>query len=233
MQVYARSNDDITSAFVEIDRFIKNHITSKKVENDRLYDVVLKHWDELERLAKDDYLKIKCVAETTVSIEGLLSKVLEAKDKLSEWIKQYDEEERRSQQLSYVSKNVQWYYSDLSSREVAYSAQLNGTIEVARMNGKITVEITESGGQQYHVDFTQMVARNKSTGQTRKLSRKLIGSAAGLYHVAQGVNYSKSYYGLTNIHLSRSIKMMGIIFLKLLSLERLVHIGLNFYVLNL
>jgi hypothetical protein len=63
---------------------------------------------------------------------------------------------------------------------MAYSVQLNGTIEVACMNGEAMVEITESDGQQYNVDFAQMVARNKSTGQTRKLSRKLIGSATGL-----------------------------------------------------
>ncbi|CAB4040614.1 poly [ADP-ribose] polymerase 14-like, partial [Paramuricea clavata] len=180
--VYARSSDDISSALVEIERFIQNHITSKKVEHEKLFDVVLKHWDELKSLAKDGNLRITCVNETTVSIEGLLSKVLEAKDKLTEMVSRHTDEERRLHQLSYISQNVQWYYSDHScrSREVVYSAQLNGTIEVACMNGEAMVEITESDGQQYNVDFAQMVARNKSTGQTRKLSRKLIGSATGL-----------------------------------------------------
>jgi hypothetical protein len=178
--VYARSSDDISSALVEIERFIQNHITSKKVEHEKLFDVVLKHWDELTRLAKDGNLRITCVNETTVSIEGLLCKVLEAKDKLTEMVSRHTDEERRSHQLSYISQNVQWYYSDHSSREMAYSVQLNGTIEVACMNGEAMVEITESDGQQYNVDFSQMVARNKSTGQTRKLSRKLIGSATGL-----------------------------------------------------
>jgi hypothetical protein len=48
------------------------------------------------------------------------------------------------------------------------------------MIGEAMVEITESDGQQYNVNFSQMVARNKSTGQTRKLSRKQIGSGTGL-----------------------------------------------------
>ena len=180
LQVYARSKDDISSALNEIEKFVKNHITSKKVENEKLCDVVLKHWSDLEKLAKDNFLRITCVNETTVTVEGLLSKIIEVKDKLSEWIIQYDEEERRSQQLSYISKNIQWYYYDHTCREVAYSAQLNGTIEVAHMNGKTTVEIMESDGQQYDVNFTEMVAKSKSTGQTKKLFKRRIDSSTGL-----------------------------------------------------
>ena len=180
LQVYARSRDDVTSVFIEIEKFVKDHITSKKVENEKLYAVVLKHWRDLERLAKDKTLKITCVDETTVTIEGLFNKVLEVKDKIAEWISQYDEEERRSQQLSYVSKNIQWYYYDLSGRELAYSAQLNGVIEIAHMNGKTTVEIMASDGQRYDVNFTEMVAKSKSTGQTKKLFKKRIDSSTGL-----------------------------------------------------
>ena len=180
LYVYARSSDAITSALVDIERFIQKNVTSKKVEHEKLFDVVLKHWDELKSLAKDGNLRITCVNETTVSIEGLSSKVLEAKEKLTEMVSRHTDEERRSHQLSYISQNVQWYYSDHSSREMAYSVQLNGTIEVARMIGEAMVEITESDGQQYNVNFAQMVARNKSSGQTRKLSRKQIGSGTGL-----------------------------------------------------
>ena len=177
---YARSEKEISSAFVEIERFIEENITSKKVEHEKLFDVVLKHWNELERLAKDNDLRIKCVNDTTVSIDGLLSKVVEAKDKITQLASLYTDEERKSRQLNYISQNkIQWYYSDLSSKEVAYSAQLNGIIEVARMDGKTVVDITESDGQQYDIDFSQMIARNRSTGQTRALSRKLIGSKTG------------------------------------------------------
>lgn len=178
--VYARSNKDISSAFVEIERFVEENITSKKVEHEKLFDVVLKHWNELERLARDNGLRIKCVNEMTISIDGLLSKVVEAKDKIIQLASDYSDEERKSRQLSYISQNkIQWYYSDLSSKEVAYSVELNGIIEVARMDGKTEVDITESDGQQYDVDFSQMVARNRSTGLTRTLSRKLIGSKTG------------------------------------------------------
>ena len=179
--MYARSNDEISSAFVEIERFIVENITSKKVEYENLFDVVLKHWNEMERLAKENGSRIKCVNETTVSIDGLLSKVVEAKDRITQLTSHYSDEERKSRQLSYISQNkVQWYYSDLGSKEVAYSIELNGIIEIARMDGKTVVDIAESDGQQYHVDFGQMVARNKSTGQTRTLSRKSIASNTGL-----------------------------------------------------
>ena len=142
---------------------------------------MLKHWNEIKRLAKDNGSRIKCVNETTVSIEGLLSKVVEAKDRITQLMSHYSDEERKSRQLSYISQNkVQWYYSDLGSKEVAYSTEVNGIIEIACMDGKSVVDITESDGQQYNVDFGQMVARNKSTGQTRTLSRKLIASNTGL-----------------------------------------------------
>ena len=180
MVVYARSNEEISSAFVKIQRLIDENITSKKVEYENLFDVVLKHWNEIERLTKDNGSRIKCVNETNVSIEGLLSKVVEAKDRITQLASDYSDEERKSRQLSYISQNkVQWYYSDLGSKEVAYSIELNGIIEIARMDGKSVVDITELDGQQYHVDFSQMVAINKSTSQTRKLSRKLIGSKTG------------------------------------------------------
>lgn len=180
LEVYARSSQDISLAFDEIEKFVQNHITSKKIKHEKLFDVVLKHWDELKRLAKDNGLRLTCVDATTVSIEGMLSKVVEAKNKLTELVSRYTNEERMSNQLSYISQNVQWYYCDLSSREVAYSAQINGTIEVARMNGEAVVEIIEPDGQQYVVYFTQMVARNTRSGQTKKLTRKLIGLVTSL-----------------------------------------------------
>ena len=203
LQVFARSSTDISSAFDEIEKFIQNHLTSKTLNHEKHYDVVLKHWDELKLLTKDHDLRITCVDPTTVLLEGVLSKVVEAKDKLTELVNQYTSEERKSNQLSYISQNVQWYYFDLNSREVPYSAQLNGTIELARMNGEATVEITEADGQTYVVDFSQMVAKNTSSGSylsniragyqyakggpTKKLTRKFIGSAA---------NPGKNVYGI-------------------------------------
>ncbi|XP_028412718.1 uncharacterized protein LOC114535634 [Dendronephthya gigantea] len=181
LQVYARSNEDITPVFIEIQKFIDNHIASKTIEAERLFDVVLQHWDKLQQLAKDECLRIACVNETTVSITGLLSKVLETKDKLTELVNRHSEEQQRTQQLSYISQTVQWYYCDLrSTKEMPYKKELNGALEIARMNGKTEVEITELDGEKYNVDFAQMVARNKNSGQTRKLTRKLIGSEAAL-----------------------------------------------------
>ncbi len=86
LQVYARSAKDISLAFDEIQKFIQNHITSKTIEHENLFDVVQKHWDELKPLTKDNDLRIRCVNATTVSIAGMLNKVVEAKDKLTELI---------------------------------------------------------------------------------------------------------------------------------------------------
>ncbi len=196
LQVYARSTKDISSAFDEIEKFIENHVTSKTIEHEKLFDVVLKHWDELKPLTKDNDLRITCVNATTVSVAGMLNKVVEAKDKLTELISRFTDEERLPNQLS-SNQNVQWYYCDLSSsKEVAYSAELNGTIERARINGEAKVEIIESDGQKYVIDFTQMAARKTrsgglagflsmltGSGETKKLTRKLIGSTAspGIY----------------------------------------------------
>ncbi len=202
LQVYARSSKDISSAFDEIEKFIENHVTSKTIEHEKLFDVVLKHWDELKPLTKDNDLRITCVNATTVSVAGMLNKVVEAKDKLTELISRFTDEERLSNQLS-SNQNVQWYYCDLSSsKEVAYSAELNGTIERARMNGEAKVEIIESDGQTYVVDFTQMAARKTrsgglagflsmltGSGERKKLTRKLIGSAA-----SPGICICQAYY---------------------------------------
>ena len=194
LEVFARSSTDISSAFVEIGKFIQNHLTSKTLNHEKHYDVVLKHWDELKLLTKDHDLRITCVDPTTVLMEGVLSKVVEAKDKLTELVNQYTSEERKSNQLSYISQNVQWYYFDQKSREVPYSAHLNGTIELAHTKGETTVEIMEPDGQKYVINFSQMVAKKVSSGsfmqaflagyfptksdQTKKITRKLIGSAA-------------------------------------------------------
>ncbi len=208
LQVYARSSKDITLAFEEIEKFIQNHITSKTIEHEKLFDVVLKHWDELKLLTKDNDLRITCVNATTVSVAGMLNKVVEAKDKLTELISRFTDKERLSNQLSYISQNVQWYYCDLSSsREVAYSAELNGTIELAHMNGEEKVEIVEPDGQKYVVDFREMVARNTGSslmslarytrsGQTKKLTRKLIGSAA-----SPGICICQAYYNYYTIRI--------------------------------
>ena len=181
LQVYARSVKDISSALDEMKKFIRNNIKSKTKEHKNLVDVVLEHWDEIKQLAIDNRLRITCVNTTTVSIEGMFSKVVEANDKLTELVGRYTDKERTLNQLSYVTQNVQWYcYNDSSGKQVAYDAQLNGTIEVARMNGETVVEIFENDGQQYDIDFTRMVARNKKSGQTKRLTRKLIGSATCL-----------------------------------------------------
>ena len=119
LQVYARSSKDITLAFEEIEKFIQNHITSKTIEHDKVFHVVQKHWDELKLLTKDNDLRITCVNATTVSVAGMLNKVVEAKDKLTELISRFTDKERLSNQLS-SNQNVQWYYCDLSSsKEVA------------------------------------------------------------------------------------------------------------------
>ena len=194
LQVFARSANDISSAFDEIEKFIQNNLTSRPLNHEKYYDIVLNHWNELKLLTKDHDLQITCVDPTTVLLVGIISKVVEANDKLTKLVSRYTNEERKSNQLSYISQNVQWYYFDLNSREVPYSAQLNGTIELARMNGEATVEILEPDGQKYVVDFSEMVAKNTSSGsyqpnflsayqyargsQTKKLIRKLIGSAA-------------------------------------------------------
>ena len=88
LQVYAHSDQDITSAFDKIEKFIENQIKLETKEDKKLIDVVLKHWDEIKRLANDNDLRITC-NETTVSIDGLFSKVLEASDKLSELVSRY------------------------------------------------------------------------------------------------------------------------------------------------
>ena len=173
-QVYARSQTDISFAFDEIKKFIENNITTKRVEHEKLVDVVQKHWDELNQLVKDSGLRLTVINPTTVSIQGMLNKVVEAKDKLIELI----EEEQTLNQLIYISKNVQWYYHDLRRGEIAYSAILNGKIELAHMNGKKTVEISEADGQQYDVDVIKKVARNKRSGESKTLIRKLIASSS-------------------------------------------------------
>ena len=180
LQVYARSVKDISSAVDKMKKFIQNNIKLKRKEHKKLINVVLEHWDEITRLANDYELTITCENTTTVSIEGLFSKVVEAHDKLTELVIQYTDKERMLNQRSYIAQNVQWYYyNDLSGKQVAYDAQLNGTIEVARMNGETVVEIFENDGQQYDVEFTQMVARNKKNGRTKMLTRKVIGSPTG------------------------------------------------------
>ena len=180
LQVYARSVKDISSAVDKMKKFIQNNIKLKRKEHKKLIYVVLEHWDEITRLANDYGLTITCENTTTVSIEGLFSKVVEAHDKLTELVSQYTDKERMLNQLSYIAQNVQWYYyNDFSGKQVAYDAQLNGTIEVASMNGETVVEIFENDGQQYDVEFTQMVARNNKNGRTKMLTRKLIGPPTG------------------------------------------------------
>ena len=85
--VHGRSDADITSALDKIEKLIENRLKSKRKEHPRLIDVVLKHWDEIKRLANDNDLRITC-DEKTVLIEGLFSKVVEATDKLTELIGQ-------------------------------------------------------------------------------------------------------------------------------------------------
>ena len=161
-------------ALDEMKKFIRNNIKSKTKEHKNLVDVVLEHWDEIKQLAIDNRLRITCVNTTAVSIEGMFSKVVEANDKLTELVSRYTDKERTLNQLSYVTQNVQWYcYNDSSGKQVAYDAQLNGTIEVARMNGETVVEIFENDGQQY--DICTLPRRNCPAVLLRKLSHLPVG----------------------------------------------------------
>ena len=183
LEVFARSNKDADLAFEDIENFVsQSHVTTKKFEHDKSLEVMRKYWDELNRFANDSGLMITCLDAKIVSIKGMPSKIKEANDKIRHLILRLLGEERRSNQFSYISNNVQWYCSSsLGVNELAFSAKFNCEAESARMDGKTTVEITGSDGVQYVLDFIQMVAKNQRNGSTRKLTRKWIGPGTGIF----------------------------------------------------
>ena len=123
---------------------------------------------------------MKCEDEQTISLTGLHSKVNQTSIILKEFINEFTGEEKRLQQLKYLSENVQWSFYDVHNNVIIYNKELSSVLEIAHMNGEQTTEFTESDGQVFNVNFAQMKAINRRTGEKKTLLRKMI---AGLYSI--------------------------------------------------
>ena len=176
LQVFALSNRNIDASFNEVDTFVKNQTTTKEIEHEKVFDVFLKHWSKVQDLARDHDVKITCQRSSVALIEGLVTNVSDCKEKLMRLITGSVEEERKINQLKYISKNVQWYYFQ-SSRAVEYGSEINGVIETASMENKQFLEITKFG-EQYEIDLIRMKEKSKKTGRTERITRKLLGETS-------------------------------------------------------
>ena len=179
VQVCGRSYEHISSAFEEIEKFIEDKIITKKIKQEKLYDVILKYYEKMKKIVVDNHIRMECENESTLSLTGLRIKVIETSTLIKDFINQFFEEEKRLNQVNYISENVQWCYHDVYNNLITYDTKLNAMIEIARMDGKSTVEITERNGH-FIIDFSKMQATNKINGETMKLKRKLLGATSGL-----------------------------------------------------
>ena len=178
LQVFALSNQNIDTALDEVDAFVKNQTTAKEIEHEKVFDVFLEHWSKVQELARHHDVRITCQKSSVALIEGLVTNVSDCKDELVRLITEFVEEERKRNQMKYISKNVQWHHLK-GSQEVKYGSEVNGLIETASMENKQFLEITRSG-QQYEIDLIRMVEKNKKTGRTEKITRKsLVESSSG------------------------------------------------------
>ncbi|XP_046842592.1 protein mono-ADP-ribosyltransferase PARP14-like [Xenia sp. Carnegie-2017] len=170
-----RSDQKMLFAFQKIDEFINHNIITKKVDHKNLYDVLLKYASELKKIATDARIRMDCENEQTISLTGLNSNVIQTSTILKDFICKFTEDEKRLKQLTYLSENVQWSYQDVHNKVIHYNKELSSILEIARMHGEQTVELTESEGQVFNVDFSQMKATSRRTGKTKTLLRKIIG----------------------------------------------------------
>ena len=174
IDLFACSKQDIETSLEEVDKFIKEHIATKKIEHEKVFDVLVKHWSEVEDLARDhDVCITGSKSSSTVSIEGIIAKVSDCKDELLQLINTHVEEERKSTQVEFISKNVQWYYFQ-GSQSVPYDKELNAAIELAYMEDKETLEITKNG-EKYEIDVSGKTEKNERSGQVGIITRKQIG----------------------------------------------------------
>ena len=176
LHVFALSNQNIDESFDEVDTFVKNQTTTKEIEHERVFDVFLEHWSKVQDLARGHDVRIKCQKSSLASIEGSVTNVSDCKETLMRLITEFVEEERKMNQLKYISKNVQWYYFQ-GSRVVEYDSELNGLIETASMENKQFLEITKFG-EQYEIDLIHMMEKNKKIGRTERITRKLLGETS-------------------------------------------------------
>ncbi|XP_046843147.1 protein mono-ADP-ribosyltransferase PARP14-like [Xenia sp. Carnegie-2017] len=143
---------------------------------------------------------MKCEDEQTISLTGLHSKVNQTSIILKELINEFTEEEKRLQQLKYLSENVQWNFYDVHNNVILYNKELSSILEIAHMNGEQTTEFTESDGQVFNVDFAQMEAINRRTGEKKTLLRKMMAD------VSLPSNWSPPRTPNQVVHLARVIQ---------------------------
>ena len=108
--------------------------------------------------------------------EKVVTNVSDCKEKLMRLITESVEEERKINQLKYISKNVRWCYFQ-GSRAVEYGSEINGVIETASMENKQFLEITKFG-EQYEIDLIRMKEKSKKTGHTERITRKHLGETS-------------------------------------------------------
>ena len=176
LDLFASSQQDIDTSLEEVKKFIVQHSTTKGIEHEKVFDVLVKHWSEVEDLTRDHDVSITCKKASSVAeIEGMVANVSDCKDKLSLLITKHVEEERTASQVEFISKNVQWYYFQ-GSKSVPYDKELNTAIEMAYMESKETVDVTKNGDP-CEIDLLANVEKNQRSNQVATITRKQMGDS--------------------------------------------------------
>ena len=170
LDVFGRSKEEIDASFGEVNKFVRDHTKTKAVEHKKIFEVLLKSWSKVEKLAEDHNVKITCQTPSVALIEGVVTNVSDCKEDLLKLIEEFVEEQRRMKQLKYISKNVQWYYLD-GSLLVEYDSELNQLIETAFMEDEEVLQFTKSYDQ-YEINFSIMMEKNQRSGYTKRIVRE-------------------------------------------------------------
>ena len=171
LHVFGRSKEEIDASFVEVNKFIMDHTKTKAVEDKKVFDVLVKNWPKIEKLAEYHDVKITCQKPSVALIEGVVTNVSDCKEDLLKLIDEFVKEQRRIKQSKYISKSVQWCYFD-GSLSVEYDAKLNQLIETAYMEDDEEILQFTKSGDQHEIDFSIMTEKNQRSGFTRRIARE-------------------------------------------------------------
>lgn len=165
----ATLQQEIDTSLQEINKFVKDHIGTKNIEHEKIWKVLKKYWSETEDLTRVYDVSITCQTHSVASVEGLVTNVSDCKEKLWHLFNKYVEDECKTNQLEFISKNVQWFY--FNNREsVPYNKEINADVEEAFMENKESVSFVNSNNH-YDIDFSAMTEKNRTTGEVRKVTR--------------------------------------------------------------
>lgn len=95
LHIFAHSKQDIDASLDEVRKFVKDNSKMKEIDHEKVFNVLLQFWSNVEKLARNHNVRITCQTPSVACIEGLVTNVSDCAEELLRLKNKYVDEERK------------------------------------------------------------------------------------------------------------------------------------------